>query len=59
MQDYTWPSVYLAYFFFGLMSCLAAWFFFRTIRDGYWGAKGEDVKYQVFDSNENIEGSAR
>ena len=48
MTDYTWPSVYFAYLFFALSFALALFFFIRSCRDGYWGAKAEDVKYQVF-----------
>jgi hypothetical protein len=49
MSDYTWPSVYFAYFFFALCAGLAAYFFAKSWRDGYWGARGEDVKFTVFD----------
>jgi hypothetical protein len=59
MNDYTWPSVYFAYFFFALMVALAAIFLVKTLRDGYWGKDGEEIKYQVFDSSEGIERSAR
>lgn len=49
MADYTWPSVYFAYSFFVLMVALAAFFFVKTVRDGYWGERGEDVKFHMFD----------
>ncbi len=48
MNDYTWPSVYFAYFFFALCFLLAVFFFVRSLKDGYWSKQGEDVKYQVF-----------
>ena len=51
MNDYTWPSVYFAYFFFALCFVLALFFFFRSWKDGYWSKHGEDVKYQVFDDH--------
>jgi len=51
MNDYTWPSVYFAYFFFALCFLLAVFFFVRSWKDGYWSKQGEDVKYQVFDEN--------
>jgi len=51
MNDYTWPSVYFAYFFFALCFLLAVFFFVRSWKDGYWSKQGEDVKYQVFDGN--------
>jgi len=52
MTDYTWPSVYFAYLFFALCFGLAVFFFVRSWRDGYWGAKGEDVKYRMFEDEE-------
>ena len=47
--DYTYPSVYFAYLFFALMFLLAVYFFFMSRRDGYWGEKGEEAKFQMFD----------
>ncbi|MBK9168024.1 MAG: hypothetical protein IPM24_11230 [Bryobacterales bacterium] len=55
MADYTWPSIYFAYSYFVLMVLGALVFLIRTVKDGYWGARGEDVKYQVFDSHEERE----
>jgi hypothetical protein len=49
MPDYTWPSVYFAYSYFALMVLGALFFLIRTVRDGYWGSRGEEVKYHVFD----------
>jgi len=48
MSDYTWPSVYFAYFFFAICFVLALFFFIRSWKDGYWNKQGEEVKYQVF-----------
>ncbi|MGA2116546.1 MAG: hypothetical protein ABSH56_17545 [Bryobacteraceae bacterium] len=48
MRDYTWPSVFFAYFFFALSLALGLYFLFRSRHDGYWGKDGEKVKYQVF-----------
>ncbi|MFZ1377621.1 MAG: hypothetical protein WAS25_13605 [Geothrix sp.] len=50
--DYTYPSVYFAYLFFALMFFLAVFFFFKSRRDGYWGEKGEEAKFQMFDEDE-------
>ena len=58
MVDYTYPSVYLAYFFFALMAGLAVYFCVRSARDGYWGEHAEDPKYTVFDEDERNERSA-
>jgi hypothetical protein len=52
MNDYTWPSVYFAYFFFTICLGLAVFFFIRSLRDGYWTKGGEDVKYRVFDDGQ-------
>ena len=50
--DYTYPSVYFAYLFFFLSFCLAVYFFIRSRRDGYWGDKAEDAKYQMFEEDD-------
>ncbi|HWC96200.1 MAG TPA: hypothetical protein VG456_05615 [Candidatus Sulfopaludibacter sp.] len=49
MSDYTWPSVYFAYFFFFLCLVLAVYFCLRSRKDGYWSKEGEDIKYHVFE----------
>ena len=49
MTDYTWPSVYFCYFFFALCLGVAIFFFFRSIRDGYWNRESEQIKYVVFE----------
>jgi hypothetical protein len=48
-QDYTYPSVYLAYLMFFLLAALAVYFFAKTFRDGYWGKNSEDIKFTVFE----------
>ena len=53
MTDYTWPSIYFAYLFFALSAALAAYFFVRSWKDGYWSARGEEVKFQVFENKVN------
>jgi hypothetical protein len=50
--DYTYPSVYFAYLFFALSFGLALFFFIRSRRDGYWGEKGEEAKYQMFEDDD-------
>ena len=52
MNDYTWPSVYFAYFFFAICLALAVFFFFRSRKDGYWSKESEKIKYQVFDGTD-------
>lgn len=53
MQDYTYPSVYLAYLFFFLCSVGAVFFFVRSYKDGYWGEKGEEAKYRMLQDDES------
>jgi len=50
--DYTYPSVYFAYLFFFLSFGLAVYFFIRSRREGYWGDKGEEPKYQMFEDDD-------
>jgi hypothetical protein len=50
--DYTYPSVYFAYLFFALMFFLAVYFFIKSRRDGYWGEKGEEAKFQMFEDDD-------
>jgi hypothetical protein len=57
MPDYTYPSVYFCYAFFLLMMLLAVYFFLRSWKDGYWGDKGEEIKYQIFDDHTTDERS--
>ena len=37
-----------------LMVAGAVWVLLLTVRDGYWGRHGEDVKYQMF-NDETVE----
>jgi len=45
--DYVYPSIFFCYFLFFLFLVGAIFFFVRSVRDGYWGEHGEDVKYQM------------
>jgi hypothetical protein len=51
MQDYVYPSIYFAYFFFFLMAALAAYFFVRSFRDGYWGKRSEEAKFRMMEED--------
>lgn len=48
-MDYTYPSVWFAYFFFALMFLLALFFCLKTVKDGYWGKDAEEIKYSVLE----------
>ncbi len=58
MTDYTYPSVYFAYFFFALLSGGAVFFFVRSLKDGYLGRDSEEPKYRMLqdepDDNEAL-----
>lgn len=47
MTDFTYPSVYFAYFFFALMAGGALVFFLRSLKDGYLGRDSEEPKYRM------------
>jgi hypothetical protein len=47
MPDYTYQSVYFAYFIFFLMAGGALFFFLRSIKDGYLGSNSEEPKYRM------------
>lgn len=49
MNDYTYPSVYFAYFFFFIVFVGAGFFFVKSYKDGYWGKASEDVKFRMLD----------
>lgn len=53
MTDYTWPSIYFAYFFFALLAGGAAFFFVRSLKDGYLGRQSEDPKYRMLEDEED------
>jgi len=52
MTDYTYPSVYFAYFFFLIVASGALYFFARSYKDGYWGKDSEEAKYRMLDDDE-------
>ncbi len=52
MQDYTYPSIFLSYFLFLLFAGGALFFLIRSVKDGYWGAKSEEVKYRMLADEE-------
>ena len=52
MADFTWPSIYLAYLMFAILAGGALYFFVRTFRDGYWGARSEEPKYRMLRDEE-------
>jgi hypothetical protein len=49
MTDYTYPSVYFSYFLFLLLAGGAAFFFVRSLKDGYLGRDSEEPKYRMLE----------
>jgi hypothetical protein len=47
MQDYTYPSVYLAYLMFAILAAAAVYFCVRSLKDGYFGHNSEEPKYRM------------
>ena len=52
MQDYVYPSIFLAYMMFFLFLAGAVFFLVRSRHDGYWGKQSEDPKYQMFNEDQ-------
>ena len=55
MNDYTYPSVYFAYFLFALLVIGAVYFFVRSIKKGYWGENSEEPKYRMLRDDDAVE----
>jgi hypothetical protein len=51
-MDYSYPSVFFAYFLFFFFLAGGLFFFVRSFRDGYWGAGSEEVKYRMLRDEE-------
>ncbi len=57
-MDQSTIKEFFAYGSLSLMVGGAIWVLLITIRDGYWGRHGEDVKYQIFNDDETVEGKS-
>lgn len=55
MNDYTYPTIYFSYFLFVLLAGGAAYFFVRSIKDGYLGPNSEEPKYRMLRDDGNNE----
>lgn len=53
MRDYSYPSVYFAYFYFFMLLIGAIFFCFRSIKHGYWGKESEEAKYRMLEDEES------
>lgn len=51
-QDYSYPSVFFAYFFFALLAGGALYFFLRSLKHGYLGRNSEEPKYRMMQDEE-------
>ena len=47
MHDYSYPSIFLAYFMFFIFLAGGIFFLFKSLPHGYWGEHGEDPKYRM------------
>jgi len=47
MTDFTYKSVYFAYFLFFLLAGGSVYFFIRSLKHGYWGKDSELPKYRM------------
>ena len=56
--DYVYPSIFFSYFLFFLFLAGGIFFFVRSLRAGYWGKHGEDVKYQMMQDDEGSQQSS-
>ena len=52
MHDYTYPSVFFAYFLFLLLGGGAAFFLIRSLKDGYLGKDSEEPKYRMLEDDD-------
>lgn len=55
MHDYSYPSIFLAYFMFFLFVVGAAFFLARSARHGYWGSHSEEPKYRMLADDDAAE----
>lgn len=46
-MDYMYPSVFLAYLLFLILTLLTLYFLIRSRKDGYWGKNSEEPKYRM------------
>ena len=59
MTDFNYPSEYFIFLFCFIVLAGALIVFFRTRKDGYWGKDSEEVKYRMFDDDENGDRNGR
>ncbi len=54
MRDYSYPSVFLAYFMFFIFLVGAIFFLFKSLPSGYWGEHAEDPKYRMLADDDDV-----
>ena len=47
-----YPSVFLAYFLFAVLTLLTLYWLFRSRHDGYWGKHSEDPKHRMMQDDD-------
>ncbi len=58
-MDYMYPSVFLAYFLFAVLTVLTLYWLIRSRKDGYWGKHSEDPKYRMMQDDEEGDSHGR
>ena len=51
-MDYMYPSVYLAYFLFLVLTVLTLVWLIMSRKGGYWGKHSEDAKYRMMQDDD-------
>jgi hypothetical protein len=51
-MDYMYPSIFLAYFLFFLLTALTLFWLIRSLKDGYWGRNSEDPVRRMMQDDE-------
>lgn len=51
-MDYMYPSIFLAYFLFFVLTLLTLYFLLRSRKDGYWGKQSEEPKLRMMRDDE-------
>ena len=51
-MDYMYPSVFLAYLLFAVLTLLTLYWLLRSRHDGYWGKHSEDPKHRMMQDDD-------
>jgi hypothetical protein len=51
-MDYMYPSIFLAYFLFAVLTLLTLFWLVHTWKAGYWGRNSEEPKYRMMQDDD-------